>query len=210
MKYLILFLSLNLFGVDYTNETELAKGVEMKIYIEDKCPQPCYRIRRKCVLNPVICSLTEFQIDDTTKPLYDKQKAIACSGVTACQEQIQPVCETIVPEGESVGVEICTNYCEEHPNYSPIINELYSETYCASNEAIGYLQKTVERIIIDQVKKEAWNLAIENEKTEAALAKAERVALLIQIRAMIEDVNASDKKPWEKQLLRTLIRELKN
>jgi hypothetical protein len=195
LKYLILFLSLNLWAIDYTNEMELAKGIEGKIYIQKKCPGVCYPVPRNCVIELDVCSVQEIQVDDPEKPLYanptDSQECFLHELVE--DEPLQADDCRKLMEYEDIGTEenpiVQPKLCTDKTYYP-----LYAETaegsglytaYCT--KLIGYEQKTVKRLLEDATLRAAKDAAI-----AAKLAAEEREAKLQQLL-----LKYRDKVVWE-------------
>lgn len=220
MKYFILtlvFLYVNLNAEVYTTESELAKGIEAKIYAANKCVGECFKISRRCVLNPSVCSLVDIEIDDTDKPIVDRTNDTDCQLYPEYNSQIDDC--RFLTRHENIGTEeapviepvLCTD-----KTYTPKYGEKEKFglgdggyfAYCYKH--LGYIQKTVRRIRLDQNKKDIQDAQRKADRIAIETARLERIAELNEIRAMIKDINNSSKPPWEKKLLRRLIRELRD
>lgn len=135
-----------------------------------------------------VYSEVDVQVDDHTKPIYDKQGTQACADIADCDAKHPVACD----EG-----------------YSPIKNYDLLEVYCI--KLTGYDQKTVQVIELDNGKLATWQaeqdaLAVQAQEEAAikqALKDAEcgrKVIAMVRVRNIPKNLSKAQQKAMQASL----------
>ena len=218
MKILTLIFITSLCFANFMSEADIIKknnkerGVTVYVRKGDckiKEGADCYSIKGK---KPRYYKVQLVSIDDPSKPIfasYTNQQECFLTEYDDITGYGENDCRTLTARANTGTFEdpiyeypLCTD-----KTYYAMYIDNGDGTYSAQcTKLLSYEQMEVKRLREDATLKAAY-LA---EQQAVVDAKEERRAEIAAIKADIAKINASDKQPWEKKLLRRLVRELRD
>jgi hypothetical protein len=196
MKYLILFLSFNLFAtVNYVPEVKNNTTYFLQETCEKETSQKCYPFDVKKDVEVML--VKEINVDDYSKPIY-----AAKTDVTPCRiykDYIDPTTEEVQKDD----CRLLVAYDEKEPTlctdktYYPLYAEKEKDVYEAyCTKLVAYEQKIVKQLVEDATLKAAKEL----KELEDAQAKAQKKAEKNEVKQAIEAAKGNINKMSQQEL----------
>jgi len=174
MKYLLLFISFNLFAVN--NYLICPDDIcnYNKVYV-NKCNGACYKLDGICKEQPYLCLVKSSQIDNYNKPIFEYEtdnkqwtfdseaEAIKMISQDCHKENNDWVCDKrcrMISDNEFKCDPLCKDGFSSYHKYI----DLKWRVYCA--KIIGYEKDTVKKLLPDQTKINEWNTQQEQKEQE--------------------------------------------